>query len=146
MDYGKENNFDLDNLNLDTNEMSWNNTPDRDPRALGNKVISFPESPNPTPGPEDNSASPSLDPAITSPQPGEAQPSAAAAPDANGPIVINFSDLKTKEDRLDPKAVEVVDQAIHKLDQDGNIADFYETARNMTEAHLENSYNRKLAA
>ncbi len=60
-------------------------------------------------------------------------------------LSFGIKDIKT-DDKLDPRAVKVVDDAIHKLDQDGNIADFYNTARGMMETNLKNSYNRKLAA
>lgn len=60
-------------------------------------------------------------------------------------LSFSIKDIKT-DDKLDPRAVKIVDDAIHKLDQDGNIADFYNTAREMMETNLENSYNRKLVA
>ncbi len=41
MDYGKEQKFDLDQYNLDTDE--WDYSPERDARALGNKIISSPD-------------------------------------------------------------------------------------------------------
>lgn len=149
MDYGNTPNFELDNFNLDTNE--WQNTtPGRDPRAIGNRIISTPEnSPFQTPD-QLGEVVPSMPPGYE--QPGPA-PEAAPGPEmppapSNAEIAVPAIDeaaLKT-EDRLDPRAVKVVDEAIHKLNQDGNIADFYDTARNMMETNLENSYNRKLAA
>ncbi len=47
-------------------------------------------------------------------------------------------------DKLDQTGVEAIDAAVEKLNQDGDIANFYDTARQMMEANLDNSYDRKL--
>ena len=148
MDYGKTPNFELDNFNLDTNE--WQNTtPARNPRTIGNRIISTPEN-SPFQTPEQlGEVVPSMPPGYEQPGPQQPGPETPPAPLGVEPAIavpaIDEAALKT-DDRLDPRAVKVVDEAIHKLNQDGNIADFYDTARNMMETNLENSYNRKLAA
>ncbi len=188
MDYGHTQNhkeFELDQLNLDSNEMFWEHgvAPARDSRALGNKVISTPgKSPETTNISEANNF-PDLNSFPKTADTPEALSPASESHGQLGQIVnlemppathenfiepeqsskkfgkkassdveilsqaLSFSikDIKT-EDKLDPRAVKVVDDAIHKLGQDGNIADFYDAARGMMETNLENSYNRKLAA
>ena len=56
---------------------------------------------------------------------------------------IDKSALKT-DDVLDPRAIEAIDNLVEKMNQDGDIASFYDAARDMTEVNLENSYNRKI--
>ena len=51
--------------------------------------------------------------------------------------------IKT-DDKLNSGAIKEVDAAIVKLNQTGNIADFYDTARDAMEVNLSNSYNRTL--
>lgn len=53
--------------------------------------------------------------------------------------------IKTAE-HLNESGIRAIEKATQKLNQDGNIADFYTRARDMMEQNLENSYGRKLAA
>lgn len=43
MDNGNQANFELDQFNLDTNDTSWDYSPERDARSLGNTAISSTE-------------------------------------------------------------------------------------------------------
>ena len=184
MDYGNTNDpqkFEFDQLNLDTDEMSWDSgaTPSRDPRALGNKAISTPgntpgnvpiNTPEPAPENTPNGAPNNLPesvpgipntpenqlgqivnlempPGVEMPEMPDSleQKALAEAQILAQTIPLDAEAIKT-DDQLDPRAVKIVDDAIHKLDQDGNVADFYDAARDMMETNLENSYHRKLAA
>ncbi len=57
---------------------------------------------------------------------------------------IDLSNIKTTK-ALSATGVQEVSKALDKLDKDAKIADFYDTARQMMEANLENSYGRKIA-
>lgn len=52
--------------------------------------------------------------------------------------------IKTTGDYLDKASLAVIDKAIEELDQTGNLDNFYDEVRNMTEVNLNNSFNRKL--
>lgn len=96
--YGQEGqetqDFYLDNLNLDTNEMSWGRsvgeTPSRDPRAIGSRVSAFPDGVFAGKAPESAEAIPktgALNPEILAPAPGvspEMLNPAITTPRANG--------------------------------------------------------------
>ena len=96
--YGQEGqetqDFYLDNLNLDTNEMSWGRnvgeTPSRDPRAIGSRVSAFPDGVFAGKAPESAEAIPKtgvLNPEILTPAPDvspEMLNPAITAPRANG--------------------------------------------------------------
>lgn len=51
--------------------------------------------------------------------------------------------IRTKE-MLHKEGVKKVDEVISDLGKTGDVADFYETAREMMEQNLENSYGRKM--
>lgn len=183
MDYGHTNNpqnFELDQLNLDTDEMFWEHgaTPSHDSQAIGNKVISTPGNPDSSAQPQSSqpaNAQPNqpnhpsqpnqyanleMPPGVPTPEnlsnsgvkietlgnsPKNSRKTPSDADILNQALSVDLDAIKT-EDQLDPRAVETVDKAIHQLDKDGNIANFYDTARDMMETNLKNSYNRKLAA
>ena len=48
-------------------------------------------------------------------------------------------------DKINPDALKEINKATSRLDQTGNIADFYDTIRDAMEVNLDNSYGRKLA-
>lgn len=139
-------NFETEkNLDLNSSDISWaNSSPDRDLRNLGGSAMN----------PHESSSSlgeklPSLDSRIVNLEmpPGMKQ---AAAPNQTEIInaietSLNSNAIKTG-DRLDSAGVKEIDNAIVKLNQTGDIADFYDTARDAMEINLDNSYNRKLAA
>ena len=163
MDNGDTQNFELDQFNLDTTSEDWSNStsPERDNRNLGSKAISLPEA-SATPGSSElpdtlstpnsqespNAATASTEQISPSMPPGyEATPvgSADTTESATAIPEIDNSVIKTEE-FLDARAIKVVDNAINKLNQDGDIANFYDTARDMVETNLKNSYNRELGA
>lgn len=70
----------------------------------------------------------------------------SASPTLASSPLPGVSAIKTTGDHLDRAALDVIDQSIEKLKQTGNLSDFYGEARNLTEANLNNSFNRKLGA
>ena len=56
----------------------------------------------------------------------------------------NPDSIKTTGDKLETSSITEVDNAIAELSQTGNLSNFYEEIRNMTETNLDNSFNRKL--
>ena len=155
-----ENTFEAENnLDLTNAQSHWGTSPDRNPRGIGNSAINSSHEATPVPRPETPkfpeaphitsetpSSTPELGQIVPAMPPGydyEPSDQTAANPEANQ--AFDETALKTT-DKLDLRAVKIVDDAIAKLNQDGNIADFYNTARGMMETHLDNSYNRKLAA
>ena len=56
----------------------------------------------------------------------------------------NPDSIKTTGDKLETSSITEVDNAITELNQTGNLSNFYEEIRSMTEANLNNSFNRKL--
>lgn len=125
---------------LHSNE-SWQ----RSPQAIGNKIINFPNS---TIEASDNQfqkerlgvIEPTMPPTMSE----ETQTQSSLKTD-----IIEASLDKTAlntEGRLESAGVKEIDKAISELNRTGNVADFYETARDAMETNLNNSYNRKLAA
>ena len=56
----------------------------------------------------------------------------------------NPDSIKTTGDKLETSSIAEVDNAITELGQTGNLSNFYEEIRSMTEVNLNNSFNRKL--
>lgn len=54
-----------------------------------------------------------------------------------------YSQIRTTGDHLDKAAITEIDNAIEELNQTGNISNFYDQARAMTESNLSNSFNNK---
>lgn len=52
--------------------------------------------------------------------------------------------IRTEGDHLSGAAIEAIDQIKAKLGQTGDVSSFYDEARAMTSANLENSYGRKI--
>lgn len=74
------------------------------------------------------------------------QPSAPVSSEKDAPQASAGRHAIRTTDRLNEGGIKNIDDAINKLNQDGNISDFYDLARNMMEENLENSYQRKLSA
>ncbi len=129
---------------LDTEEgLQSNESWQRNPQAIGNKIINFPDSPDSTMA-EKKEHLGVIEPTMPPTAIGEAQTQSPLKAD-----VIEASLDKTAlntEGRLESAGVKEIDKAISKLKHTGNVADFYETARDAMETNLNNSYNRKLAA
>ena len=122
---------------LQSNE-SWQ----RNPQTIGNKIINFPNSPNSVTEAKERLGviEPTMPPMVAE----ETQ----TQPPLKTDIIeasLDKSALNT-EGRLESAGVKEIDKAISKLKHTGNVADFYETARDAMETNLNNSYNRKLAA
>ena len=122
---------------LQSNE-SWQ----RNPQVIGNKIINFPNSPNSVTEAKERLGviEPTMPPMVAE----ETQ----TQPPLKTDIIeasLDKSALNT-EGRLESAGVKEIDKAISKLKHTGNVADFYETARDAMETNLNNSYNRKLAA
>ena len=62
--------------------------------------------------------------------------------DNGQPDVIDFDTIKTS-DTLSSSGIRAIDKAEKRLEQDGKMGDFYNTARQMTEANVNNSYGDK---
>ena len=65
-------------------------------------------------------------------------------PEAKKQPGYNPDSIKTTGDKLEKSSITEVDNAITELNQTGNLSNFYEEIRNMTETNLNNSFNRKL--
>lgn len=122
---------------LQSNE-SWQ----RNPQTIGNKIINFSNSPNSVTEAKERLGviEPTMPPMVAE----ETQ----TQPPLKTDIIeasLDKSALNT-EGRLESAGVREIDKAISKLKHTGNVADFYETARDAMETNLNNSYNRKLAA
>lgn len=61
-----------------------------------------------------------------------------------GQPTYNPDNIKTSGDRLEKSSIAEIDTAVEQLNQTGNLSDFYEEIRGMTEVNLNNSFNRKL--
>ncbi len=130
-----ENNFDYINQpsDLETSDLSSAHYDTADNTATTEK-----ESPTPPPADEQTPdlgqvTDPNLPPNFNP----QTQPSAETK---------NFdrSNIKTSE-RLDFISIKETDKIIQRFNQDGDADRFYDDTREMMEANLENSYNRKLA-
>ena len=56
----------------------------------------------------------------------------------------NPDSIKTTGDKLESSSIAEIDNAINELNQTGNLTNFYEEIRSMTEVNLNNSFNRQL--
>lgn len=136
MDYEKER-----NLGVQSGEGIWGATPERDARALGNKIISTPETIVEDPNAERLGEILPAEPVLGTPN--TLTPPAPAAEE-----VKDFDRHVVREekgrDRISGYALAEIDKLERKLSQDGDLSSFYDAAREMTGAYLENSFDRKL--
>ncbi len=134
MDNEKDQKFELNTPGLDTENTAWSPDPTpRDSREIGSRAI---ENSDPRPRPE-------ISPAILEQSNLPPMPKDTAIVESALDIPFDKNALKTT-DKLSQTGIEAIDAAVEKLNQDGDIANFYDTARQMMEANLDNSYNRKL--
>lgn len=146
MDFEPENNLDLTNKAI-----SWGGDSDRTEshRNIGNTAVSSAETPrNATANLNEQVGQSSELGKIIDVNPMPPVPQAEQIEQALNPDIVRFDSklIKTEGDHVSKATLREVDKAEVKLSQDGNIADFYTTVRNMMEANLDNSYDRKLAA
>lgn len=142
------NNFEAENnLDLTNGNISWDgSSPERNLRNIGGHAINSQE--GILSEQHETTSSPELGKIINLEMPPGAKLDNAPKPLDQAEIIessINKSALNT-EGRLESAGVKEIDKAILKLNKTGNIADFYDTARDAMEVNLDNSYNRKLAA
>ena len=136
------------NLDLSNTQMDWSiKQAERDHRSIGNAAIGAPET-----------TMNSDDTELEAPNPVKMgkvirlEPRSETGSDKE-PTASEVAKLATFDKRkiitretLDESSVQEVQSVIDGLNKGADPADFYETARDMMEANLDNSYNRKLAA
>ncbi|MDO4611643.1 MAG: hypothetical protein Q4B34_02175 [Candidatus Saccharibacteria bacterium] len=128
------------NQNLGGETPNWDVSPDRDPRTLGNRIISTPDT-------STNSQEPRLGEIIPAdPIPGPLPPTFSDAP-KTAPVAA-FDHQAVREEkgsgRISTHTLTEINKLEQKLNQDGDLSSFYDNARDMTSAYLENSFDRKL--
>lgn len=135
MDYEKERNLDPAQ-----GEQTWDVTPERDNRALGNRIISSSENSSENANFENLGQILPTEPELEIPNT-LTPPTAQAAKTA-----FDYQSIREEKgsDHISKNAIAEIDWLEQKLNQDGNIADFYESARDLTGAYLDNSFDRKL--
>ena len=146
------NNFEVDNLNLNNDQVNWNTAPiERNNQNLGNTAMGSveialnPEIINPT----EVSNFERMGQVVNLEMPPGVDNEKDMTPGqiAEQALSFNKKHIKTKE-RLDDAGVQEVKEAINKLNQDGNITDFYDKIRGengMFTTNLENSYGEMAA-
>lgn len=142
------NNFEAENnLDLTNGNISWSSpSPEHNLRNIGGRAINSQETS--LSGQGEITPSPEFGKIINLEMPPGAKLDNAPKPLDQAKIIessINKSALNT-EGRLESAGVKEIDKAISRLNRTGDIADFYDTARDAMEVNLDNSYNRKLAA
>lgn len=153
-------NFEAENnLDIDNEQMDWDATDDRYARNMGSIAINSPELPKslsdrampngeelPKMGeivetgllPDEFANKNTAD---TSAKDGEKSDSSE---DLGNILPFDRKKIKTGE-MLGEEGVREMQTVISKLDQDGNVADFYDVSRDMMEANLTNSYGDNAA-
>ena len=135
MDYGKEQKFNLDQYNLDTDE--WDYSPERDARALGNKIISNTPDSLSTPTTEaepllELNQPPSLMPPGYPQEPSQPQSQTTPSP-AESPVDSLIAPLVKKaqnSEKFTYQDAKIVETSINsELAQTGDIASAYEEVR-----------------
>lgn len=159
MDYGHTshngagtNSADTDNFGAENNQdraskdiLQANPLADRDLRNMGGSAIDSAEASSRQ---EESAPSPELGKIINLAMPPGAKQDNPSKTAKKADIIefsLNYNVIKTKE-HLEEAAIKEIDNSITRLKQTGNVADFYDAARNAMEANVDNSYERKLAA
>ncbi len=135
-DFESENNLDLTNQLTD-----WGQTTAiAQHQSLGNRAISSSETSE-----NNGESSTELGEVVNLEMP----PSSRSAVQAQADLVASQSstpfvrgNIRTTE-KLESSGIKEVDHIIGKLNQDGNAASFYDLARDMMKANMENSYGEK---
>lgn len=83
-----------------------------------------------------------IDPLAPPPMGQVIQISSAPAPLTAAPA--NPGAIRTEGDHLSSAAITEIDNAVSELGQTGDLATFYDKVQSLTEANLENSFNRKI--
>lgn len=143
MNYQKEQTFGVGpDLDLNTSDMSWNVAPAHDPRSVGNRVLEFPQTSNP----ENNTSVESVPELATSPNAPKLGKIITLTPEPKTTETKSFDQtvLSIKGDRITKESVIEAKKLENKLSQDGDVSNFYDNAREMTDATLKNSFGRQL--
>ncbi len=149
----EDTNIFAEKYNLDTSSegaASWENSVERNPGNTGKNVLnSFGNT---------DSTKEELNPSIIeelpkTPEqvqdplmpPGAINPDILQPENQLPPEQFDKAAIKTEE-KLSKSGIREVDEVLTKFKQDNNPSGFYDSVRNMMEANLDNSYNRKLGA
>lgn len=131
-----------ESLHADDASISWQ----RNPQEVGNKLIGL--SSNYDKDRQGDQYPPSVELGVIEPTmpPGATEDLNPEIIDQTKAIEHSFDKTVIKtDDRLDPAALKEINAASSRLDHTGDIADFYDTARNMTVANLTNSFGNNSA-
>lgn len=121
---------------------SWDNSLERDPRSIGSAINNL-RNKNEQERTPDNAR---LGEIIVE-MPPNVSPDDIDRVDPAKVIEASFNRTAFKTgDKLDPNGVKEIDKSIAKLEQTGDVAGFYDTAREAMEANIDNSFGRKLGA
>ena len=144
--FAAKTNFLSETIKDNPNETSsWNNNPERDPRPIGDSAINSLHKSDKQD--EQIPTNTKLGEIIEVGLPPNASPDNIDSADPAKVIEASFNRTAFKtSDKLDPNGVKEIDRSIAKLEQTGDVADFYDTAREAMEANIDNSFSRKLGA
>ncbi|MDO4508026.1 MAG: hypothetical protein Q4B65_01425 [Candidatus Saccharibacteria bacterium] len=134
MDYEKERNFNA-------NQAPWDVTPNRDPRALGNRIISTPETTI-----ENPSGSEQLGQILPA-EPSMEIPVGAMPPEEKAEFDPNLIKEEKGKKRIGKEALASTIKVIEDFKKDGNTSKLYEAVRGeggITETYIYGSFDRKL--
>lgn len=143
------NNFESENnLNLDSDgAASWGQAPDRDPRKLGNEVISSSLGPNLGEATQNSEPNLQADPQMP---PGYVEITEPSSDNANietiSENIIDFSTIKEGKDKsISKESLKNTEKAVHEFEK-GNMtpAELDNLRWQTTEAYLKNSFNREV--
>ena len=133
------NNFESgNNLDLSNRQITWQSASPENRQEIGNRVISISSEQNMPPV---NPENPPEFGQVIELFPPKTQSSESISTVDNNPY--NKKVIKTK-DKLNKEGIQEIDKVVKEFERNGNAADFYDIARDMTETHLDNSYNRIL--
>lgn len=125
MNNGNTQNFELDQLNLDTTSEDWGqNSLERDQRSIGQKAISAPDTtPEQSPTPELGQVTPVMPPGYTEP----ASDVTAPTPDQSSPQARSFHPQHSmRGDNLSSKAIDILKSDERELAATGDAATFFD--------------------
>lgn len=150
LDIGERQHFEVQNpANQNLNLDNWSPDPKQPLKSLeqtqfNEEMVGLPESERaPIISSDSHEDAHNIDPAklpLGQVVPLEMPPVTPVAPSPD----VNFRAIRTDGDHLSKTAVTEVNQAIEKLAQTGDVSSFYDEARAMTDANLENSFDRKI--
>lgn len=120
---------------INTSQDPWAYNPEHDNAAIGNKVISNPE----TFG--SSNIQPNVDYGTIVPI---GQPAPTISAQENAATIYDQTAIRTEGDHLGKNAIVEIRKVENKLSRDGDLNSYYNEIRKMTSVNLKNSYNREL--